>query len=115
MDAITQVTTQVAAVTIAAAKPVSASKKQESSSNSSDQIKNKPVSMEVDSAFKKVESFLQQSQTGISYNIDRETGIIYFQIIDSGTKEVIRQIPSEELIAMAKQLKKLGVLMDKEY
>lgn len=50
----------------------------------------------------------------IKYSVDKETGIITFTVIDPTTKKVIRQVPSEEIVAMARRLKQQGLLLDKE-
>lgn len=53
--------------------------------------------------------------------VDQDTGISYFKIIDPKTQETIRQVPSEEVITMARRLKDMegskqasGVLVDEE-
>lgn len=58
-------------------------------------------------------------QTDVKYSVDLATGIISFQMIDPETQELIRQIPSEEAIAMAERIrvitdKALGLIIDKE-
>lgn len=40
------------------------------------------------------------------FTIDKDTGKTIVRLIDSSTKEVLRQIPSEELIAIARALGK---------
>jgi flagellar protein FlaG len=78
---------------------------------------------EFEAAAKSVEAFLQQipSFSDLQFMVDRDTGMFYFKVIDPDTKETIRQVPAEEIIAMAKKLRELntpknasGVLMDKE-
>ncbi len=53
--------------------------------------------------------------------VDNSTGQYYFKIIDSVTHEIIRQVPSEEVLTMARRLQELtdskgarGVLVDAE-
>lgn len=58
-------------------------------------------------------------QTDVKYSVDLATGIVSFQMIDPETQELIRQIPSEEAIAMAERIrvitdKALGLIIDKE-
>lgn len=57
----------------------------------------------------------------VVFQVDKDTGAFLFKIVDSNTKEVIRQVPSEEVLAMARKLRELsgrkdaaGVLVDKE-
>jgi flagellar protein FlaG len=40
------------------------------------------------------------------FTIDKETGKTIVRLIDSSTKEILRQIPSEELVAIARALGK---------
>lgn len=57
----------------------------------------------------------------LMFQVDDSTGTLFFKIVDSKTKEVIRQVPSEEVLAMARKLRELsgrkdaaGVLVDQE-
>lgn len=75
----------------------------------------------LESATKAFEAFLQRSQSDLSFRVDESTGRTYFKIVDSKTQEVIRQVPSEEILAMARKLRELGdpkaasgVLVDRE-
>ena len=75
----------------------------------------------VDSAAREVITFLQQNQSDLVFQVDKATGEPYFKIVDSKTKEVIRQVPSEDILVMARKLRELadpkaasGVLVDKE-
>jgi len=74
-----------------------------------------------ESAAKDVQNYFEQLPVDIKYAVDKETGTVYFKIIDPATQKVIRQIPSEEIMAMSRKLRELsnaqdasGVLMDKE-
>lgn len=50
---------------------------------------------------------------GIHYEVDHSTDRVITKIIDRETKEVIRQIPPEEMMKMSHRLKKyVGVLLD---
>lgn len=75
----------------------------------------------LEAAASDVQDYFQQLPTDIKFVVDKSTGTYYFKIIDPETKEVIRQVPSEEVLAMARKLRELtnsrnasGVLMDKE-
>lgn len=61
------------------------------------------------------------SYSDLVFMVDKETGSSVFKIVDAKTREVIRQVPSEEVLAMARKLLELsgasdaaGILMDKE-
>jgi len=44
----------------------------------------------------------------LAISLDKETQRIVVKVLDSKTKEVIKQIPSEELLALAEDLQKTG-------
>ena len=55
------------------------------------------------------------------FQYDKDSGLTYFKIVSAKTGEVIRQVPAEEIITMARKLRELanpkdaqGVLMDQE-
>ncbi len=75
----------------------------------------------LDTAAKAVKDYFQQAQSDLQFQVDESSGRMYFKIVDARTKEVIRQVPSEEFLVMARKLRELdaskgasGVLMDKE-
>lgn len=82
----------------------------------------RPVSPEaVRSAAEAFSEFLQSNRSDLEFQVDKATGEPYFKIVNTTTKEVIRQVPSEEVLAMARKLRELadakgapGVLVDKE-
>lgn len=80
-----------------------------------------PTSTEVDSAAQVFSDFLQQTQPDLVFQVDRATKEPYFQVVDAKTRKVIRQVPSEEVLAMAHKLRELahsmgasGVLVDQQ-
>ena len=50
---------------------------------------------------------------GVEFAIDSDTERTVVKVIDQGTKEVLRQIPSEEVLSIAKALDKLQGLLIK--
>jgi flagellar protein FlaG len=51
----------------------------------------------------------------IKLEVESDLNMVIVKIIDSETKEVIRQVPPEELVALSKNAKDLkGLLIDKE-
>jgi len=65
------------------------------------------TSVKVEDAVSQIAKFVSQTQSEISFSVDKESGIDVVKVIDSRTKDVIRQIPSEEVIAIAQALDKL--------
>lgn len=50
----------------------------------------------------------------LQFSVDEGTGTTVITVRDAVTDEVIRQIPSEELVALAKRLKELDMSLDGE-
>ncbi len=72
-------------------------------------------------AVQDVKTYLQQLPSELRFGVDKGSGSFYFKVVDPATREVIRQVPSEEVLAMARKLREFanpktasGVLMDKE-
>lgn len=67
---------------------------------------------QVERALNEVRKTVQPVAQNLQFQIDKGTGKTVITIVDASTKEVIRQIPSEELLAIAKALDRLqGVLL----
>jgi len=67
---------------------------------------------QLDQAIQAVSKFTQPLANNLQFSIDEETGIKMVKVIDSATKEVIRQIPSEEMMEIARALDRLqGILL----
>jgi flagellar protein FlaG len=58
----------------------------------------------VDLANKEIKIF----NTNLNFSIDKELNKVVVKVIDKETKEVVRQIPPEELLKMAKDFEKYG-------
>jgi flagellar protein FlaG len=80
----------------------------------------KPVVDSVSSRelLKQVENHPQMVRRNLAFSIDEETGREVIRVIDSETKEVIRQLPPEQILHMIAQIQELresmtpGVLLD---
>lgn len=68
----------------------------------------------LDAAAKSVGEYLQQKSPDIAYKVDRESGRYYFNVIDPETKETIRQVPAEEVLAMARRVREMNELHNQE-
>lgn len=67
----------------------------------------------LDEVLKEVRATLNENAANLEFSIDQDTGKTIIRVIDEHTQEVIRQIPSEELIAISRSLTKLeGKLLD---
>ncbi|GLH73182.1 hypothetical protein GETHLI_16840 [Geothrix limicola] len=68
-----------------------------------------------------INSHLQQAATDLKIQVDKGTGRTVFKVVDEHTGAVVLQVPSEEVLAMARNLRALdskmgasGVLVDKQ-
>lgn len=68
----------------------------------------------VQEAVDKVEKFVSLTNSEIKFTVDDETGMSIVKVVDKATDQVIRQIPSEEMVAIAKTLDKLQGLLFKD-
>ena len=56
---------------------------------------------------------MQKMQRGLRFSVDEDSGRVVVKVIDAGTEEVIRQIPSEEMLAMMKHISEFdGMIFD---
>lgn len=71
------------------------------------QVKKREIDLELsEKALEKVVSqinaYVQNTQRDMDFRIDSSTGRVVVRVIDSVTEEVIRQIPSEEMLAISR-------------
>ncbi|VAW97470.1 hypothetical protein MNBD_GAMMA23-937 [hydrothermal vent metagenome] len=59
---------------------------------------------ELESVVSQLQDYVQSIQRDMSFHIDDATGRVVVQVIDSNSQEVVRQIPSEEMLAIARHL-----------
>lgn len=93
--------------------------RQESADNKSDRS---PNSVDVESAVSEISDFLQTTNRQLSFSIDEKSERQVVKVTDSESGEVIRQIPSEEVLALSERIKELqsdvgsvvGVLFNKQ-
>jgi flagellar protein FlaG len=74
-----------------------------------------------ETAAAQLNSHLQQTATELKFQEDKDTGRTTFKVVNKSTGEVLLQVPSEEVLAMARNLQALdtkmgasGVLVDKQ-
>lgn len=71
----------------------------------------KAAKEDVEKAVKEVNDFLKPLNNSLQFNIDEDTGQTVVKVIDSSTKEIIRQFPSEEMLSIAKAIDKMKGLL----
>lgn len=63
--------------------------------------------------------FLKNLPTNLEVKADKETGYLIYKVVNPVTKEVIRQYPPDEMIALARRMRALaskdgsGILLDR--
>lgn len=72
-------------------------------------------------AAEQLNTYLKQAASELRFQVDEGTGRTFFKVINQDTGEVLLQVPSEEMLALARKLREMeqrmgasGVLMDKE-
>lgn len=72
---------------------------------------NAPSRQTVEEAVDRLAKFVAPNQAAINFSVDESSGIRVVKIIDRNSNEVIRQMPSEEAVALAQALDKLQGLL----
>jgi len=65
----------------------------------------------MDSALKKVAEALRTTSTSVQFEIDHTTNKVVTKIVDNASGEVIRQIPTEEVVRIADAMSQLKGLL----
>lgn len=96
-----------AAAAVAAATPSTTTATVAASTTPSAQ----PTSKEaLQKALDEVKQAIPPSAQDLLFSIDKDTGRTVVKVVDASTKKVLRQIPSEEIMAIAKSLDKFDKL-----
>ncbi|OIQ85407.1 flagellar protein FlaG [mine drainage metagenome] len=62
----------------------------------------------------KINNFMEQVGSTVKFSVDAKTGMRVVSVVDTQTNDVIRQMPSQEMLNIAKALDKLQGLLIKE-
>lgn len=79
-------------------------------------------SLNIESAVSEISDFLQSTNRQLSFSVDEKSDRQIVKVTDSESGEVIRQIPSEDVLALSERIKELqsdvgsavGVLFNKQ-
>ena len=75
----------------------------------------KPSMAELQQVLADVQEVIRPVAQDLLFSIDKDSGRTVVKIVDSSTDEVIRQIPSEELLSIARALDRFqGLLLKQE-
>jgi flagellar protein FlaG len=69
---------------------------------------------ELQSVVEKIQEFVSKAASDIKFSIDEDSGRTVVKVIDRTTQEVIRQIPSQEMLDLAQAMDKLQGLLIKQ-
>ena len=82
--------------------------------NPQDQAQRTPDIGEVQKALEEVEKAVAPMAQSLQFSLDKDSGKTVVKVMDTDTNEVIRQIPSEEVLAISKAVDKLKGLLIKQ-
>lgn len=71
------------------------------------EMKVKPSDIDVDQALSVVNKAAVFEQRSLTFTMDEDSGRSVVKVIDKNTDQVIRQIPTEELLKVSQDIKKL--------
>jgi len=72
----------------------------------------RPSAQQLQEAVGAINKTLESTSENLQFAVDHDTGKTVVKVIDSSTNEVIRQIPSQEVLAIAQSLDRLqGILL----
>lgn len=74
----------------------------------------KPSEEQLQDVVNAANDLIKPYNDALQFSIDKDTGTTVVKVIDINTKEVIKQMPSEEMLAMAKALDQLKGLLVKQ-
>ena len=83
---------------------------QTSQTNASQNAK-EPSKDELTKAVEKIQKFVSNTASDIQFSLDEDSGVTVVKVIDRSTKDVIRQIPSKEMLELAQALERLQGLL----
>lgn len=73
-----------------------------------------PTREQVAQAMSKVKEALPELAQNLQFSIDDDTGTTVVKVVDASTNELIRQIPSEEMLAISKAIDAFTGLLIKQ-
>lgn len=82
--------------------------------NAQEQAQRVPSAGELQKALEEVEKAVAPMAQSLQFSLDKDSGKTVVKVMDTDTNEVIRQIPSEEVLAISKAVDKLKGLLLKQ-
>ena len=91
--------------------PVSAKVQANVQTNAAPKVSSQPSSAQVQEAMHKLQQVIEPVANNLTFSVDEQSGKTVVRVVDSVTKELIRQIPSEEVMAMAHAIEQQAGLL----
>jgi flagellar protein FlaG len=63
-----------------------------------------PEAPDLEAVVEQLNRMMQRMNNSLQFEVDRATGKTVVRVLDSNTKEILRQFPSEEVLAIARAL-----------
>ena len=82
--------------------------------NAKEQAQRVPSAGELHKALEEVEKAVAPMAQSLQFSLDKDSGKTVVKVMDTDTNEVIRQIPTEEVLAISKAVDKLKGLLIKQ-
>ncbi len=73
-----------------------------------------PTTIEVKQAAQSVQEIVQTMASNLEFSVDQDSGRTVVKLTDSQTGEMIRQIPSKEMLELARQIEQFQGLLLKD-
>ena len=67
---------------------------------------------DIERALVQLNEMMERSQRSLRFQVDKLSGRTIITVLDDVTKEVVRQIPPPELLAVMRRLEQSGTLLD---
>jgi flagellar protein FlaG len=67
-----------------------------------------PTPQQVEQAVQQLQSYLNDSQRQLQFQVDSASGRTIVRVVNPETNELIRQIPSEEMLTLARAIQTSG-------
>jgi flagellar protein FlaG len=71
----------------------------------------KPETEEVKEAVKDIQDFVNTVTTDLRFTVDKETGRTIVSVVDSKTQQIVRQIPTEDIMKIARNIDRMQGLL----
>jgi flagellar protein FlaG len=70
-----------------------------------------PKHDDVKEAVKHIQEFVNNVTTNVQFSVDNDTGRTIVSVVDAETKQIVRQIPTQEIMKIARALDRMqGIL-----